>query len=43
MTSELQFPKRPTFGEQEERAVEDVVSSGQLFANQKVREFEESF
>ena len=43
MTLELQFPKWPTFGEQEERAVEDVVRSGQLFANRKVREFEESF
>ena len=43
MTLELQFPKWPTFGEQEERAVEDVVRSGQLFANQKVREFEASF
>ena len=43
MTLELQFPKWPTYGEQEERAVEDVVRSGQLFANQKVREFEESF
>ena len=43
MTLELQFPKWPTFGEQEKRAVEDVVRSGQLFANQKVREFEESF
>ena len=43
MTLELQFPKWPTYGEQEERAVEDVVRSGQLFANRKVREFEESF
>ena len=43
MTLQFQFPKWPTFGEQEERAVEDVVRSGQLFANQKVREFEKSF
>ena len=43
MTLQFQFPKWPTFGEQEEKAVEDVVRSGQLFANQKVREFEESF
>ena len=43
MTLELQFPKWPTFGEEEEEAVREVVRSGQLFANQKVREFEKSF
>ena len=43
MRVELQFPNWPTFGEQEEKAVEDVVRSGQLFANQKVKEFEKSF
>ena len=43
MTLELQFPKWPTFGEEEEEAVREVVRSGQLFANQKVRKFEKSF
>ena len=43
MSLELQFPNWPTFGEQEEKAVEDVIRSGQLFADQKVREFEENF
>ena len=43
MSLELQFPNWPTFGEQEEKAVEDVIRSGQLFADQKVREFEKSF
>ena len=43
MSLELHFPNWPTFGEQEEKAVEDVIRSGQLFADQKVREFEENF
>ena len=36
MSLELQFPNWPTFGEQEEKAVEDVIRSGQLFADQKL-------
>lgn len=43
MELEWQFPSWPSFGDQEAKAVADVMCSGQLFACQKVRQFEESF
>ena len=37
------FPSWPNFGIEEERAVQEVVFSGQLFAADKVRSFENAF